>query len=368
MIRPFFLFLIACILTGTGVKAQSLSWFYGTWYGETSFSNNPVTKHIITRLQVTKVWGNQFAATMSNLYPNDTAIRLSRLIEGKIIDKNLIITSNKETYIRDSRTRNFWPDCTGCPLQSTFVIKNNSVEIAIATINCGVNCNGETIFRRDTSDLDDSQKKDLTAWLYPPVKKPQSKVWRVKEDITGIASINNIENTAKKDSFSYKKLVQTDSLQRRNKPSETIAKETPIADTAFKNDTAGLGIFLKKDTMPAALATRNTNLVKTFQITSPHITIQLYDNAEIDGDVVSVFHNGNLITDHQLLTHKAILFTINASVLDSHHEFVMVAENLGLIPPNTALMRITAGNQKFELEVSSDFDNNAKIVIDYSGE
>ena len=121
------------------------------------------------------------------------------------------------------------------------------------------------------------------------------------------------------------------------------------------------------DTIRHELTNRATNLIKTFSVSSPNIVVQLYDNAEIDGDVVSVFHNGKLIADHQSLTHKAITLHITATRQSKHHEFVMVAENLGLIPPNTALMRITAGDQKFEVEISSDFENNAKINIDYTG-
>ena len=366
--KQFFILLSICLLIVNSVQSQSVSWFYGMWYGETSFANNPITKRIITRLQVTEVSGNQFKATLSNLYPNDTAVRLQRLIKGKIIDKNLVITNNKEIYIRDPRTRNFWPDCTGCAVQSIFAINNNSVGITIITAGCGDNCDGETIFRRDTSDFNDSQKKDLITWLNTPDKKPESKAWRVKEDITGIAAINNIGITAKKDSFPYKKITQTDSLKAINKQMENgTTKQIAVAATTEK-DIVAQSVFSKKDTLPSALTTRTTNLINTFKVTSPRIMIQLFDNAEIDGDVVSVFHNGSLIANHQSLTHKAITFTINASAKDSHHEFVMIAENLGLIPPNTALMRITAGNQKFELEVSSDFDNNAKIAIDYTGE
>ena len=43
----------------------------------------------------------------------------------------------------------------------------------------------------------------------------------------------------------------------------------------------------------------------------------------------------------------------------------MLAENLGEIPPNTALMVITAGKERYEVFLSSDEQRNAKVIINY---
>ena len=346
-------------------EAQNTSWFYGTWNGETYFPNGPITRRIIIKLQVTSLSGNRFTAKLDNFYPNDTTVRLEREVAGTIANKNFVITSNEETYIRDPRTQNFWYDCTQCPMQSVFSINSDKVEIKITTINCGDVCNGETVFTRDTSDLDPAQKIQLAKWLGLPANLPVVKEPEKKKD-TAIAIAKPTIQPARKDSIITKPISRKDTAKMISKP---VKKDTTtIAATVLKTDTAVRPAIAQKDTVPNALTDRTTNLIKTYQVTSPHITIQLYDNAEIDGDIVSVYHNGKLIIDHQTLTHKAITLTINASPQSRHHEFVMIAENLGLIPPNTALMRITAGGQKFEVEISSDFDNNAKIAIDYIGE
>ncbi|MBD0289520.1 MAG: hypothetical protein ICV79_29490, partial [Flavisolibacter sp.] len=47
-----------------------------------------------------------------------------------------------------------------------------------------------------------------------------------------------------------------------------------------------------------------------------------------------------------------------------HHELVMVAENLGSIPPNTSLMIITTGTQRYEVFISSTEQKNAKVAFD----
>ncbi|MEJ7684050.1 MAG: hypothetical protein WKG06_40595 [Segetibacter sp.] len=91
----------------------------------------------------------------------------------------------------------------------------------------------------------------------------------------------------------------------------------------------------------------------------------MYDNGEIDGDRISVYHNNELIVSNKMLTDKPISFTIHADEDSPTHEFVMVAENLGSIPPNTSLMIITAGDKRYELFVTSTEQKNAVVRIEY---
>jgi hypothetical protein len=52
--------------------------------------------------------------------------------------------------------------------------------------------------------------------------------------------------------------------------------------------------------------------------------------------------------------------------LDSTKEFSeisMFAENLGLIPPNTALMIINDGKTKYEVKLTSNLEKNATLRI-----
>ncbi len=116
---------------------------------------------------------------------------------------------------------------------------------------------------------------------------------------------------------------------------------------------------------PAVLKERENNLVRTITTTSADIKIDLYDNGEIDGDTISVYHNNELIVNKKGLTADPITIHITADVNNSHHEFVMVANNLGKIPPNTALMVLTTGGKRYEVDIVSTKQKNAKIIIDY---
>ena len=117
--------------------------------------------------------------------------------------------------------------------------------------------------------------------------------------------------------------------------------------------------------IPDVIRDRDNPLVKKILTNSMDITIQLYDNGEIDGDTITVYDNNQVIAYHKGLTKKAITLNIKASSDDPVHEIVMVANNLGAIPPNTALMIVTTGDKRYELFISSDETKNAKIIILY---
>lgn len=50
--------------------------------------------------------------------------------------------------------------------------------------------------------------------------------------------------------------------------------------------------------------------------------------------------------------------------LQPPHELVMVANNLGSIPPNTSLMIITANDKRYEVFISSSEQKNARVIND----
>jgi hypothetical protein len=113
---------------------------------------------------------------------------------------------------------------------------------------------------------------------------------------------------------------------------------------------------------------RTTEVIKVLKVTSPDITIELYDNGEIDGDSISIYHNSNRIISNQLLSAKPIKHSIHADKDHRLHEILVVAENVGSIPPNTALVIITAGKSRYDLGTRTDKKINQKIVIEYVGD
>lgn len=456
--------IILLLLSGAfKANAQAQEWLKGTWFGETNFTNNRVAKRVIVRMRMLEIKGNNFKAQYVNMYPNDTTVRLERILTGKIVNQKLVITKSVETYLLDPRTRSFWSDCTQCNSIAGIGLEGENLVLKTIIKGCSDACDGETVFSRSMADYDSATQARVYKLFSAPGNKTAFKVYR-KPDTTSantftlkvpndsslkmhsekdtLANLSTViinkageKTTAKQRLDSTGKLtkpVKTNTANKNkndidladNSSKSSILKSQKALPKNFKDSTAKAGIAktlkasvtankkLQKTTKVAnqngvvnttkkseqntgnigsieiikpaekdsvmlasnanetlyrALKNRTTNLINTYQINAPDIIITLYDNAEIDGDIVSVFHNGKLIINNQTLSRKPLSFRLKVSAAEPHHEFVLVAENLGLIPPNTALMRIIAGNQKIELEVASNLEQNAKVNIDYIG-
>lgn len=110
------------------------------------------------------------------------------------------------------------------------------------------------------------------------------------------------------------------------------------------------------------LQPRQKEILKTIAVDTPDIKIELYDNAEIDGDTVTIFVNNKLLLYKQLLTDKPHTIHFNAFA-GTDYEFMMYADNMGTIPPNTALMVVTAGEKKYEVRLSSSDQKSAVVKL-----
>jgi hypothetical protein len=99
------------------------------------------------------------------------------------------------------------------------------------------------------------------------------------------------------------------------------------------------------------------------EVDSDSIKVDFYDNGDVDGDSIAIFLNSKLMAYHQKLSTKSISFAVPLDTLQKVNEISMFAENLGSIPPNTALMVVTAGEQRFEIRMSSSLEKNAVVRI-----
>ena len=108
---------------------------------------------------------------------------------------------------------------------------------------------------------------------------------------------------------------------------------------------------------------RETEIIRTVVFTSDSLVISLYDNGEIDGDTVSLVLNGNVIMSKQGLTDKAIRKTIAASRDWGLFRLVLFAENLGRIPPNSGLLILQDGNERYQIRFSGDLQKNSAVIL-----
>lgn len=116
-----------------------------------------------------------------------------------------------------------------------------------------------------------------------------------------------------------------------------------------------------KKALAAQYEKRNSDVIKTIEIDNKTFNVDLYDNGEIDGDSISLFFNGKLILSHKRLSDKAISLKLNIDNTRDENELIMYAENLGTIPPNTALMVVHDGDNRYEVRISSDLQKSGVI-------
>lgn len=144
---------------------------------------------------------------------------------------------------------------------------------------------------------------------------------------------NTVANNDKDDSLSENKSIVK----------EEKTKESKSNDADFK------------------LEKRKNTILKTIEVESKTVKVDLYDNGEVDGDSISLIYNNKLLLSNKRLTTKAITLNLNVDEESQVNELVMYAENLGTIAPNTALMVVTDGPNRYEVRITSDLEKSGVI-------
>lgn len=110
-------------------------------------------------------------------------------------------------------------------------------------------------------------------------------------------------------------------------------------------------------------AERKTIYNKDIEIESDSIRVSFYDNGDIDGDSISVFLNQKPVLANQQLSSRALNVYLALDTLLEINELSMFADNLGRIPPNTALMIVSDGINRHELYLSSSLTQNGGVRL-----
>lgn len=130
-----------------------------------------------------------------------------------------------------------------------------------------------------------------------------------------------------------------------------------------KTETKPVSLPEKKISIQEKFVTRKREITTEIPVNGDSIELRFYDNAEIDGDSISLFLNDQLIFEHIRLTAEAYTIKIPVSDLKESNELVMVAENLGEIPPNTSYMIAMVGIKRYDAMLKSTEETSAVIRL-----
>lgn len=141
---------------------------------------------------------------------------------------------------------------------------------------------------------------------------------------------------------------------------KTVCEPGSIVLTRFDKAT-----FKPELKLPPTLTKRKAELVKEIKVDTGNIKIDFYDNGQIDGDTISVYVNNMPLVSYRMLKTQPVTMNIRVDERRTVQEVIMVGENLGSIPPNTALMIVTAGSKRYQLYLTSDEQKNAMVRFIY---
>ena len=117
------------------------------------------------------------------------------------------------------------------------------------------------------------------------------------------------------------------------------------------------------ETLPWVLLGRENKLIKRLTTSSKKITLDLYDNGTIDNDTIIIYDNNKVIANLKRLSYKAI--HVELEFTTGQHDIIIVAHNMGSIPPNTALVVLNDANSRQEFFITTTNKVNAKFEFVY---
>lgn len=154
--------------------------------------------------------------------------------------------------------------------------------------------------------------------------------------------------------------IQTPVEKKSDLSSDEHASPKPIQELATENKGATIVNERENEKLRSAAEAekpkstqRSYQVIKTIEVEDTEIRVEIYDNGQIDGDTVSLFLNEKVIVKKRMLTAKPISINIETNEKEDVYDLVMYAENLGKIPPNTALMIINTSKNRYEVNITS---------------
>jgi len=321
--KPLIVIIILCIAV-CPIKAQSVK---GSWFGVGHIQMDGNTENYLTELNL-KEDGNIIKGEF-NCYFRDSLFKNVIKCSYNKKTRLLIIHKFPVIYFRSHSTKK----AVMCDVIGIFelrVAKTESVLNGSLTRASDDNFLMPVINYRMLKDPELTTNKKNKSKVIPPII--------LEETITTPAiTLTKIDSTSKKE-FSGKENPKPDIFTEKN-----IIPIAVITEKAFNN--------------------RKKDYTKIIEVDNSTIQLEVYDNGTIDYDSVSLLLNGKLILPKTMLTHHSVKVTIQLDQSLDFNELGMFAENLGLIPPNTAALIIRDGKKKYEVILNSDFNKNAIIQL-----
>lgn len=290
---------------------------------------------------------------------NDTFYYGIRKIKAKIVGDDLIVEDDK-------MIANNFPESPAKHVNRTVTIPFNGQD-SLVSANGKWKTNQTKIYYAvpgsvEATKSSDSSSSALFAHLKELNLMPNENNY-VATETTSKEKDNKIKV---KEEQSQPAVVKTKTKTKEDKiktEQKTDVAETEVKVKEDKTKTESTTVVPKND-VPSTLSykERKNHLQQTVDITSDSLFLSFYDNGVVDGDSISVYLNDQQVIGSTKLKSVATKQTIYVGGM-SEVRLLLVAENLGTIPPNTGLLVIRDGDKTYQVNFTADMQTNASIIL-----
>ena len=303
-LKSILIILTFCTVYSNVCKSQNVS---GNWYGVGKVQMPGVSSTYLTELIINQK-GKSITGLL-NYYFKDSLF--SNKITGTFnsVTRNLIINQLPIIYYNSANTKN----AVDCMMSGNFLLR---------------------VARTESLLMGDLLSSGEFKFTCPRIQ------FKLKKFIEPTDEINELE------------LNQTE--QNQTVTNFDTIKLSPKTQQLFNEfDIKKTEVFAKRERI----------FTKDVEVTNNKIKLEFYDNGAIDNDSISVFVNNKIVIQKSKLDYAPIKLDIKLDESLPYNEISMFAENLGQIPPNTALLVIYDGNKRYDILLTSDFTKNATIKL-----
>jgi hypothetical protein len=113
-----------------------------------------------------------------------------------------------------------------------------------------------------------------------------------------------------------------------------------------------------------AIYNRNIEVQKQMAVNNKKLTFQFWDDGQEDDDRITlIFNDQKILEDYTLKKNEKEERIVE--VRPGLNKLILIAENLGKIPPNTAVVIVYDGDKKTKLELKSDLCKSGAVEFVY---
>jgi hypothetical protein len=209
--------------------------------------------------------------------------------------------------------------------------------------DCG---KGETELERKLISKLPSQKKSIASTQKQNIPNTSNPI--AKKDISPKPTTSNLKRTPVKVPNTEQSISKTtEQSEDKNKVNQFNIESKPNI-----KDEISMSRKISNNEREK-LTERTHQFLKTIDVSGSSFRVEIYDNGQVDGDTVTIFLNEKLLVPAKKLTTSPIILEIKIDNDEDVYDLVMYAENMGTIPPNTALMIVTTSTNRYEVNITS---------------